>query len=57
MDKPRPVASGWRSSWPGLGGRYLDWKGADLTRALTARGVRKKQVWVEGQKNLQGFWP
>jgi S-DNA-T family DNA segregation ATPase FtsK/SpoIIIE len=41
-----------------LAGRYLDWKGADLTRALTARGVRKAQVWVdegEGQKNLQGF--
>jgi hypothetical protein len=40
------------------GGRYLDWKGADLTRALTARGVKKAQVWVdegEGQKNLQGF--
>jgi S-DNA-T family DNA segregation ATPase FtsK/SpoIIIE len=42
-----------------LAGRYLDWKGADLTRALTVRGVEKKQVWVdegEGGRNAKGFW-
>jgi S-DNA-T family DNA segregation ATPase FtsK/SpoIIIE len=42
-----------------LGGRYLDWKGADITRALSARGVEKKQVWVDegdGQRNAKGFW-
>jgi S-DNA-T family DNA segregation ATPase FtsK/SpoIIIE len=61
MDRSK-ASSQWLAKELGSkGGRYLDWQGPDLTRALTARGVRKPPggVWVdegEGNKNLQGFF-